>query len=180
MKIALRCAVMADIPRLEALIADSVRGLQAGDYTPEQIERAIKTVYTIDTQLVADGTFFAAEARDDRAMAGCGGWSKRRKLLGGDRFATRGSDLLDPATDAAKIRAFFVHPDWARRGIGSMILEACESAAVAVGFTRFELGATLTGVPFYRARGYKEVERIEAAVGQGVSIEGYRMEKRLT
>jgi GNAT superfamily N-acetyltransferase len=173
----IRSARIADVPRLEALIDASVRGLQTGDYSPEQIDRALRGVYGVDTRLIEDATYYAAEVENGAVLAGCGGWSKRKTLFGGDHYASRQDALLDPATEAAKIRAFFVHPQWARRGIGSLILDACEYAARAAGFTRFELAATLTGVPFYRARGYVEIERIEAPAGDGVSLAVIRMEK---
>jgi GNAT superfamily N-acetyltransferase len=112
-------------------------------------------------------------------IVGCGGWSKRKTLYGADHCAGREDSLLDPNCDAAKIRAFFVHPDWARRGIGTMILEACERAAGSAGFTRLEMGATLTGVPFYRARGYEELETIEVPLENGVSMPIVRMGKRV-
>jgi GNAT superfamily N-acetyltransferase len=156
MKLRVRKALPEDIPILRELIDASVRGLQAGDYSPAQIEEALKTVYGVDTQLIADGTYLVAEGEppvEGVTIAGCGGWSKRKTLYGGDQFAAREDSLLDPARDAAKIRAFFVHPAWARRGIGSAILEACERAATAAGFTRLEMGATLSGVPFYAVRG---------------------------
>ena len=168
MKLTIRRALDADIAVLERLIDASVRGLQAQDYTPSQIENALKTVFGVDTQLIADGTYLVVEA--DSKIVGCGGWSKRRTLYGSDQCAGREDALLDPAQDAAKIRAFFVHPDWARRGIGSMILEACEHAAIAAGFMRFEMGATLTGVPLYRAKGYVALERIGVPLANGDSI----------
>ena len=177
MAFALRLAVAADIPALTQLIDASVRGLQIGDYTAAQIEGALRAVYGVDTQLVADGTYFVVEA--DAAIVGCGGWSKRRTLYGGDQFASREDSLLDPAREAARIRAFFVHPAWARRGIGGMILAACESAAAAAGFTRLEMGATLTGVPFYRAKGYAECERLSVTLPGGESMTVVRMEKEL-
>jgi GNAT superfamily N-acetyltransferase len=110
-------------------------------------------------------------------VVGCGGWSKRHTLFGGDQFAGREAALLDPAHDAAKIRAFFVHPEWARRGIGSLILAACEHAAFDAGFTRLEMGATLTGVPFYRARGYAERDHFAVELPRGESLAIVRMEK---
>ena len=143
MKIHIRLAEARDIPSLRELIEASVRGLQARDYSSAQLENALRTVYGVDTQLISDGTYFAAEETDASGesrgaesrgaalLVGCGGWSKRKTLYGGDQFTGREDSLLDPATDAAKIRAFFVHPDWARRGIGGMILEACEAAAWA-------------------------------------------------
>ncbi|MGA9932803.1 MAG: GNAT family N-acetyltransferase [Terriglobales bacterium] len=180
MTVRIRLAEARDIPLLRELIEASVRGLQARDYSPAQLESALRTVYGVDTQLIADGTYFAAEAVDDAGavvLVGCGGWSKRRTLYGGDQFAGREDSLLDPARDAAKIRAFFVHPGWARRGIGGMILEACEAAAGAAGFRRLEMGATLTGVPFYRAKGYVELEAVEAPLGNGLTLPIVRMGK---
>jgi GNAT superfamily N-acetyltransferase len=171
MKFSLRKATAGDVPRLRELIEASVRGLQAEDYSPAQIEGALQSVYGVDSQLIADGTYLVVEAADSAAaapeIAGCGGWSKRRTLYGGDQFAAREDSLLDPAHDAAKIRAFFVHPRWARRGIGTMILEACERAAREAGFTRLEMGATLSGVAFYRARGYAALENLEVPLGNG-------------
>jgi GNAT superfamily N-acetyltransferase len=178
MNITLRQAVPADIPALRPLIDASVRGLQASDYTPAQIEGALQTVYGVDSQLIADGTYFVVEA--DTVIVGCGGWSKRKTLFGGDRWTGREDSLLNPEQDAAKIRAFFVHPDWVRRGIGSMILEACEKAASAAGFTRLEMGATLTGVPLYRARGYVALENLTTPLRNGESLMVVRMEKRMS
>jgi GNAT superfamily N-acetyltransferase len=188
----IRLATSQDIPALKDVIEASVRELQAGDYTPQQIEGALAGVYGVDSQLIADGTYFAVE-RDNseprgaphsasnaaRIIVGCGGWSKRKTLFGGDNWNAREDSLLDPACDAAKIRAFFVHPAWARRGIGSLILDACERAAIAAGFTRLEMGATLTGIPFYRARGYREGERVNVALPNGKSLPIVRMEKRV-
>lgn len=180
MSIRIRQAVPADIPALRDLIDASVRGLQAEDYTPAQIEAALKTVYGVDSQLIADGTYFVAEteASENAEIVGCGGWSKRKTLFGGDRWRGRHDTLLDPKQDAAKIRAFFVHPGWARRGIGGMILEACESAARSAGFTRLEMGATLSGVPFYQAKGYEALENLEVPLGDGESMTVVRMAKQ--
>jgi GNAT superfamily N-acetyltransferase len=185
MNICIRLAEARDIPSLRQLIEASVRGLQAEDYSPAQLENALRSVYGVDTQLISDGTYFAAEATDASAekfpaaplLVGCGGWSKRKTLFGGDQYAGREDSLLDPAKDAAKIRAFFVHPAWARRGIGGKILEACEAAAGAAGFRRLEMGATLTGVPFYRAKGYVELEAAEAPLGNGLTLPIVRMGK---
>ena len=169
--LSIRPATAADIPVLTVLIEASVRGLQSGDYTPAQIDGALRAVYGVDTQLIADGTYFVVESGPAGAMiAGCGGWSKRKTLYGGDRYQAREDSLLDPRCDAARIRAFFVHPEWARRGIGGMILEACESAAMAAGFTRLEMGATLTGVPFYLAKGYRAVEHLAVALPDGETL----------
>jgi GNAT superfamily N-acetyltransferase len=197
MKVSIRLAKVGDIPELRRLIEASVLGLQAGDYSPAQLKRALEVVYGVDTQLIADGTYFVAEAPDNEApnnegenvaakheqkssplmIVGCGGWSRRKTLYGGDQFAGREDSLLDPASDAAKIRAFFVHPTWVRRGVGGMILDACESGAKAMGFHRLEMGATLTGIPFYRAKGYAELERTEAPLGAGLSLPIARMAK---
>jgi GNAT superfamily N-acetyltransferase len=173
-----RPATPADIPVLTVLIEASVRGLQAGDYTPAQIDGALRAVYGVDTQLIADGTYFVVESGAAvSAIVGCGGWSKRKTLYGGDRYQAREDSLLDPRYDAARIRAFFVHPEWARRGIGARILAACEDAAVAAGFRRFEMGATLTGVPFYLAKGYRAVEDLAVALPDGETLRIVRMEK---
>jgi GNAT superfamily N-acetyltransferase len=138
----LRLATEDDIPALHPLIEASVRGLQAGDYTPAQIEGALGTVLGLDTQLIRDKTYFVAESLFQRSkarstLAGCGGWSKRKTLFGADRGPGREPDLLNPATDAAKVRAIFVHPDFARQGLGSLILATVEDAARAAGFRRF-------------------------------------------
>ena len=171
-----RVAEAGDIPVLHALIEQSVRGLQAGEYSPEQMDGALGTYLGVDTQLIADRTYFAVEDADGLLIA-CGGWSRRKTLFGADRRPDRDESLLDPKTDAAKIRAFFVHPEWARRGIGSRILELCEEAARAEGFTCFEMGATLTGVPLYRRWGYAELERIELPLANGASLPIVRMTK---
>src|SRR5271165_5254356 len=154
MNISVRVALPSDIPALRRLIRASVLGLQAADYSPQQLQLALERVFGVDTQLIDDGTYFVAEAQVDEGTvaAGCGGWSKRRTLYGSDHCAGREDALLDPHHEAAKIRAFFVHPAWARRGVGSKILEVCEAAAAAAGFGRLEMGATLTGVPLYAAR----------------------------
>jgi GNAT superfamily N-acetyltransferase len=188
MKIRIRLAEPRDIPLLRELIEASVRGLQAEDYSSAQLESAIRTVYGVDTQLISDGTYYAAEETeltDEPLLVGCGGWSRRKTLYGGDHWKEREKEietadddaLLDPACDAAKIRAFFVHPEWARRGIGALILEACEAAAARAGFQRLEMGATLTGVPFYRAKGYAELERIEVPLENGLALPIVRMFK---
>jgi GNAT superfamily N-acetyltransferase len=181
----IRPAVSADVPVLRELIDASVRRLQAQDYTPGQIESALRTVFGVDSQLIADGTYLVAETIPsmEPGMGGkpvtvaCGGWSKRKTLYGGDRWRDRQDDLLDPNTDAAKIRAFFVHPDWARRGIGAMVLDACESAARAAGFTRFEMGATLTGVKLFQTRGYVALERLEVPLEGGITLPIIHMTK---
>jgi len=176
----LRKAMPADVPALETLIEASVRGLQAQDYSPSQIESALTSVYGVDSQLIADGTYFVVQANSaGGAIVACGGWSKRKTLYGGDVWKAREDSLLNPQTDAAKIRAFFVHPDWVRRGIGTLLLDACEQAAMAEGFRRFEMGATLSGVPLYRARGYVSLENLGVPLANGESLPIVRMEKRL-
>lgn len=179
--IQLRKAVAADVARLQEVVEASVRGLQVADYSPAQIEGALKSVYGVDSQLIADGTYLVAEIAEPNTgqmrIVGCGGWSKRKTLYGGDQYAEREDSLLDPSRDPAKIRAFFVHPNWVRQGIGTMILEACEKAAIQAGFSRFEMGATLSGVPFYRARGYAEVENVLAPLNNGEVLPIVRMAK---
>ncbi len=180
MNVRIRNAIAGDIPRLREVIEASVRGLQAEDYSPAQIEGALQSVYGVDSQLIADGTYFAVEVSgSEQQIVACGGWSKRKTLYGGDQYAHREDSLLDPKRDPAKIRAFFVHPDYARRGIGSLILEACETAAFAAGFQRLEMGATLSGVAFYRAKGYAEVENQKVRLGNGEVLPIVRMSKEV-
>jgi GNAT superfamily N-acetyltransferase len=179
----IRLAHERDIPALHALIEASVRGLQADDYTPAQIEGALGTVLGLDTQLIRDQTYFAVEpvffdyANAEPRIAACGGWSKRKTLFGSDHASVREPELLDPATDAAKVRAIFVHPDYARRGLGSLILAQVEAAAAAAGFTHFEMGSTLTGVPLYRLKGYVEQEQIAVPLANGEALPIVRMTK---
>lgn len=173
----IRLAVMADAPALTTLIDLSVRGLQAGDYSSDQIEGALGTVFGVDTQLIEDSTYFVVQS--ENLIVGCGGWSKRKTLLGSDHGPGREAALLDPRHENARIRAFFVHPDWARRGIGSLILETCENAAIEAGFRGFELGATLTGERLYTVRGYRPVERVEVPLANGASLPVIRMIKRI-
>jgi GNAT superfamily N-acetyltransferase len=165
MPVTIRVATPADIPALQALIPQSVRGLSIGYYTPEQMERAITHIFGVDTQLVADGTYYAA--MDGDQYAACGGWSKRKTLYGGDQAKLAVDNLLDPATDAARIRAFFVHPNWARQGIGRRLIETCEDAARAAGFRRMEMAATLPGVPLYAAMGYVTIAETIAPMPDG-------------
>ena len=190
MSLLLRKASPEDVPQLRELIEASVRGLQANDYTPAQIEAALDSVYGVDTQLIADGTYFAVQAAAPSPLVtnhsslitvpvACGGWSKRKTLYGGDQYARREDGLLDPARDAAKIRAFFVHPQWARRGIATLLLEACENAARVAGFTRLEMGATLSGVAFYRVKGYAALENLQVPLGNGEMLPIVRMAKEI-
>ena|ERR1700744_6387376 len=175
MPLSIHPASLTDIPALNQLIAHSVRGLSKEYYTPNQIESAIKYIFGVDTQLIIDKTYFIAEI--DGTMIGCGGWSKRNTLYGGDQHKDVEDPLLDPETDAARIRAFFVHPDYARQGIGTQIINVCEAAAKSQGFSTFELGATLPGVPLYKAMGYREVERVDAALADGEVLGIMRMRK---
>jgi len=178
----IRLATSADIPALRELIDVSVRVLQREDYSAEQLEAALGTAYGVDTQLIADRTYYVVEAAGragEPVMAACGGWSMRRTLYGSDHGPYRDNATLDPARDAAKIRAFFVHPEWARRGVGGMILEACEEAVLAAGFRRLEMGATLTGVPFYLAKGYAVLEKSEVPMGAGLTLPIVRMGKEI-
>jgi GNAT superfamily N-acetyltransferase len=177
MRFRVRVAGPKDIDEIRGLIASSVRGLQSEDYSAAQIEWALRTVFTVDSQLIADGTYFVATAEGGE-LAGCGGWSYRKTLYGGDhRVEKAASKMLIPAVDEAKIRAIFVHPDFSRQGLGSLILETAENAAMAEGFTKFEMGSTLTGVPLYRLKGYVEMERFKVPVGGGEMIGVVRMVK---
>jgi GNAT superfamily N-acetyltransferase len=175
----LRTATAADLDAIRELIAVSVRGLQH-EYSEGQREQALASVFTPDTQLIADGSYFILEVAD-KAPAACGGWSWRKTLYGGDHHhQSRDAARLDPATDAAKIRAFFVHPQWARRGLGTRLLAACERAAWDAGFRRCEMGATLSGVPLYERHGYRRVADILVELPGGERLPVVRMEKRLT
>lgn len=171
----IRLATYDDIPKLNELIALSVRGLSTDYYTSTQIESAIKYVFGVDTQLLIDGTYYIAEI--GQAFVGCGGWSKRNTLYGGDQHKDIEDPLLNPETDAARIRAFFVHPGYARQGIGRQIITICESAAKKEGFTNFELGATLPGVPLYEVMGYAAIERIDASLPDGEILGIIKMRK---
>lgn len=177
MQIQIRPARMAEIPALEQLIARSVRALSLGHYTPRQIELALVHIFGVDSQLIADGTYFVVEADDQ--LAACGGWSKRRTLYGGDQMKAGEDNLLDPQTEAARIRAFFVDPAFARRGIGKQLIDACETAARAAGFTRLEMGATLPGEPLYAAVGYRAVEHLAVPLPDNETLPIIRMEKQL-
>ncbi|MEO8032400.1 MAG: GNAT family N-acetyltransferase [Gemmatimonadota bacterium] len=156
----LRLASLDDIPALNRLIDRSVRGLSPGYYSPMQIDNALRHVFGPDTQLIADGTYFLIESPE--GLAAAGGWSKRRTLYGGDQMKNADDPLLDPLHEPARIRAFFVDPDWARRGLGRQLYTHCSRQASAAGFRQLELMATLPGVPLYRALGFEELERVVA------------------
>ncbi len=171
-----RLAQETDIPAISALMAAAISELQKDFLSPAEIE-ASKEVMGLDTRLIADRTYFVVE--EGREIVGCGGWSPRRTLFGGDHSAGRDPGFLDPLHDAAKIRAMYTSPDHARRGIGRLVLETCEKAAAAAGFTRAEMGATLAGAPLYEASGYRKAERLPARAKSGVEVPIWRMEKSL-
>ena len=174
----LRPATLSDRDDLGALIAHSARALSRGYYEQAQVAAALRGAFGVDTSLIADGTYFVAETSE--ILIGCGGWSRRKTMFGGDHFSDRSAALLDPQSDAARIRAFFVHPDWARQGVGRAILERCEMEAGSAGFQSFALMATLPGVPFYRACGYRGSAPAFHKLAPGVEIEFLPMEKCLT
>lgn len=167
---------MADVPVLEQLITTSVRGLNAGRYTQAEMDAALAGVFGVDTQLIADGTYYVIDGPAGPVAAG--GWSGRRTLYGGDKMKGVEDPRLDPRTEPARIRAFFVHPDWSRRGLARQLYSECERAARAAGFRGFELVATLPGEPLYVALGFSVVERIVVAV-TGVDVSFTRMAREL-
>jgi len=168
-----RLAVRADIPDLTALMDAAIAELQRAYLDDDQIESS-RAIMGIDTQLIDDGTYFVVEA--DGALAGCGGWSRRATLYGGNQAPGRNSALLDPSVDPARVRAMYTAPAFARRGVGRMILSLCEAAAAAEGFTRLELMSTLSGEPLYRAFGFTPVEELsDASGGAAVPIVRMRM-----
>lgn len=170
-----RRAESRDAPALNALIARSARELSLGYYTPRQIEAAIQHVFGVDSRLIEDGTYFMACEGD--AILGCGGWSRRRTLYGGDQRPIGGDDWLDPASEAAKIRAFFVAPEHARRGVATLLLARCARAASDAGFTKLELMATLPGVPLYRALGFTTLSTLTDHLPDGTAIEFVHMRR---
>jgi N-acetylglutamate synthase-like GNAT family acetyltransferase len=174
----IRSATQSDIPALRTLIERSARGLSRGFYSEREAESAIRHVFGIDSSLVDDGTYYVLEA--EGTAAACGGWSRRRTLYGGDQRPMGAVDeLLDPEKDAARIRAFFVSPDHARRGFGTMLLDHCVSAAGAAGFTRLELMSTLPGVPFYEAMGFRAEEEVKDVLPDGLAVGFVRMTRPL-
>jgi len=174
----LRKATLNDRSAIQKLIAESARELSTEDYTSTQIETAIATVFGFDSDLVEDNTYFVAE-RDDSTLVGCGGWSRRKTLFGGDQYPDRDSGYLDPGSEPAKIRAFFVHPQFARKGIARAILSACETEARAAGFTSVELMATLPGVKLYKACGFEGDQQVECELRSGVKLQLVPMRKVL-
>ncbi|MFI5370754.1 MAG: GNAT family N-acetyltransferase [Candidatus Eisenbacteria bacterium] len=173
----LRPATASDIPALEELIARSGRGLSAPYYTEEQAEALTRQVFGVDSQLVTDGTYYVIE-RQGRPLA-CGGWSRRRTLYGGDRHKSGPDPLLDPGHEPARIRAFFVDPTMARRGLGTRLMEECVRAARTAGFRSLELASTLPGVPLYEATGFTIVERFEIDLEGGLRVPLARMRRTI-
>ncbi|MDY7085600.1 MAG: GNAT family N-acetyltransferase [Actinomycetota bacterium] len=173
MSLTSRVATRDDVELLNGLVELAIAELLKGFLDDDQIHSS-KAIMGLDTQLIDDGTYFVIES--DGEPVGCGGWSRRATLYGGDHSATRDSALLDPAKDPAKVRAMYTHPGFTRRGVGRMILGLCERAAAAEGFTRLELMATLAGEPLYRSYGFAEVERVEDARG-GAPVPIVRMRK---
>ncbi len=176
----LRVATMADVPALNALIAISARELSAGFYSPRQIDALLTHVFGVDTQLVNDRTYFVIDGKTtDGGPVATGGWSARRTLHGGDQWKEREDSPLDPSVDPARIRAFFVHPRWARRGLGRRLYAECERAARAAGFRSFELMATLPGEPLYAALGFSPVERLTIQLAGDVEVPLVKMRRRI-
>jgi len=174
----IRPAVIGDIPALTALIRESAHGLSLGDYTPEQIDTALTGVFGVDSQLIEDRTYFIIEKGGEPVA--CGGWSFRATLFGNDNIAGRDPRRLNPTIDAAKIRAFFVHPDHARRGLGKRILAHCEEAARAAGFRKLELGATLPGRRLYEVCGYVAGTPHDHIMEDGLPLRVVPMSKTLS
>ncbi len=173
-------ATAADARAIEDLMKVSARGLSQPFYDERQVPSIERYIATLDMMLVDDGTYFVGEGGDrrDRIVA-CGGWSRRKKLFTGVGDHAGGPELLDPAVDAARVRAMFVHPDFARRGLGRAILELCTEAALAEGFRRLSLVATLPGVPLYEAYGFVATERVTITLGDGVQVDVVPMEKAI-
>ena len=162
---------------IQQLIADSARQLSREHYDDAQIEAAIAIVFGVDTNLIEDGTYFVAE--ESGTLMGCGGWSKRKNLFGGDQYSSRDAAYIDPQSDAAKIRAFFIHPDHARKGIARAILSRCESEARAEGFRTLELMATLPGIEFYKSCGFVETGMFDLDLIESVKLQLVPMRKEL-
>ena len=173
----IRKATMEERDALQQLIAESARKLSREHYSDAQIEAAIATVFGVDTTLIEDGTYFVVES--DGQLAGCGGWSKRKTLFGGDQYSSRDTGYIDPETEPAKIRAFFIHPDHARKGIARAILAHCEDEARSQGFRALELLATLPGIEFYKSSGFVETGNLTLDLTNSVQLEFVPMRKEL-
>jgi GNAT superfamily N-acetyltransferase len=177
----LRLAIPEDLPVLRELMNASIGELLKPFLAPDEVTASFD-IMGLDSQLIADGTYFVVEdfsVEEGGVLAGCGGWSRRATLFGGDHSAGRDAALLDPARDAARVRAMYTHPDHVRKGVGRLILEACETAAAGEGFTRCELAGTMAGEPLYRACGYHQIERFSAPTSRGVEVPLVRMGKAL-
>ncbi|HEX3188109.1 MAG TPA: GNAT family N-acetyltransferase [Pyrinomonadaceae bacterium] len=172
-----RKATLADREAIARLIAESARGLSREHYDDAQIEAALASIFGVDTDLIDDGTYYVAE--QDGTLIGCGGWSRRKKLYGGDHFPIHDAGMLDPANEPARIRSFFVHPDHARKGVARVMLSLCESEAKAHGFAALELMATLPGIKFYEANGYSPTGDFDLDLADGVKIQFVPMRKEL-
>lgn len=172
-----RKATLADREAISRLIAASARGLSREHYSDTQIELAISSVFGVDTDLIQDETYFVAD--QDGTLIGCGGWSRRKALYGGDKFSNREAGMLDPAADPARIRSFFVHPEHARKGVAGAMLSICEQQAKAHGFKALELMATLPGIKFYEANGYSRIGNFDLELADGVQIQFVPMRKKL-
>ncbi|MES2318302.1 MAG: GNAT family N-acetyltransferase [Pseudomonadota bacterium] len=172
-----RMAYASDKPVLDALIRKSGIGLAAGFYSQAQAAAITREVFGVDSALVADGTYFVIEAGD--TIIACGGWSKRATDFGGDQAKSGDDRPLDPATEPARIRAFFVDPDFARKGLGGMLLEHCTRAAARAGFKALELVSTMPGEPLYLHYGFAPLEHIELPLSGGVSVALTRMRKEI-
>lgn len=177
----LRTATLDDVPSLEQLIRLSAHELSKGDYSPAQVDKALQGVFGVDTQLLVDQTYFVIEVAGDSptTLAACGGWSYRATLFGSDQRRERDPRSLDPRVDAAKIRAFFVHPDHARQGLGTRLLDHCERCARDGGFDRLEMGATVPGQRMYERRGYRPVREEDYPMGDGLALRIITMAKTL-
>jgi GNAT superfamily N-acetyltransferase len=169
-----RLATTADLPELRALMSVSIRKLIAAYLDPARVEASFE-IMGVDTQLIEDGTYFVVES--EGRIAGCGGWSRRATLFGGDHSANRDARLLDPATEPARVRAMYTHPDFTRRGVGRLVLSVCEAAAAREGFRSLELVATVAGEPLYLACGFLVVERIDVPTSKAVAVPCARMAK---
>lgn len=177
MALTLRHATVADTEAIAALISESSRTLLRPFYSEAQIEAALEGTFGVDRSLIEDGTYFVAE--DDDRIVGCGGWGRRARVFGASGDESAPPPELDPATEPARIRAFFIHPDYARRGLGGRILARCEDEARAHGFGTATLMATLGGLEFYRRAGYADEEPVCYDMGGGAGIDFVRMSKRL-
>jgi len=173
----IRKATMEDRDAIQQLIADSARRLSREHYTDLEIETAIETVFGVDTSLIEDRTYFAVEI--DGQLAGCGGWSKRKTLFGGDQYRSRDVGYIDPKSEPAKIRAFFIHPDHARKGIARAIVNQCENEARAHGFHALELLSTLPGIEFYKSCGFTETGTLDLDLTDQVKLKFVPMRKEL-